>query len=150
MRRLALLFVLACSPSQPPAPPPLASASASASANIRDASAGDASVSPRERALVAALKRDHAAIAACHRDSKHATGEMVVRVTIGVNGKVEATSVEQPSTVPRALEDCIVGRVRAARVEIAPVTIPLPFRFRTSPYDGPSVVYGNGPFEPGD
>jgi hypothetical protein len=161
---LVLVLVLACTPEPPPSAPISASPAPSASPSVPDAGASapvpvpdagprDAApdASPEEQAIVAALKSDHAALVACHRASKHVTGDMTVRVTIGVNGKVEATSIaaQPPSTVPRALEDCIVSRVRMVRVEITPVTIPVPFHFRKNEYDGPRVFYGSGPFDPG-
>jgi hypothetical protein len=174
-----VLVVAACTPAPPPpapivvvaAPPPApASASASSVASVSSSASASASASaspsasataPRrpsvhhgnpsrdERAFAAALRKDRAALLACQRASKNATGEMVVRVVMGVNGKVEATSVEPPSTLPGSLEDCVVGRIRAVRVEIAPTTLSLPLEFTKNEYDGPTVFIGTGSYDPG-
>ena len=164
MRTLFALLLIGCAqPSSPPptAPPPPTPdptpyanptpppASAPASASASAFAPPDAGVSPAEAALVSALKKDHASVTACHRAAKNARGKMTLRVVIGVNGKIEATSIAENPTVPMSLAQCVEARVRALRVEVSPTTVELPFHFGANAYDGPIVHYGNGPFDPG-
>lgn len=142
---LVLGLVLGCAPTPSPSP----SATPAASAAPDAATNAEKKASPAEQAVVVALKKADKELDACHRASKNAVGDMTIRVVIGVNGKVEATAIEPNPTVPPALVSCIEKHVRALRVEISPVTVPIPFHFRTSPYDGPTIRYGSGPFDPG-
>lgn len=159
-RRLLLLVACAAcastppAPSEvvPPAPTPVASSSSSSplAASPSDAGGGiDAGASSAERAVVAALERARADLVRCHRESKNATGELTLRITLGVNGKVEATSNPEPPTVPAKLAKCVEARVRSVQVDITPTTVTIPFRFKANAYDGPMILIGNGPFDPG-
>lgn len=163
-RRLLLLVACAAcastppAPSEvvPPAPTPVASSSSSSplAASTPDAGDGidagaDAGASSDERAVVAALERARADLVRCHRESKNATGELTLRITLGVNGKVEATSNPEPPTVPAKLAKCVEARVRSVQVDITPTSVTIPFRFKANAYDGPMILIGNGPFDPG-
>lgn len=99
--------------------------------------------------LIEALERRRAALARCHRDVGGANGELTFRVVIGVGGRVEAIAIAEPSNVPAKLTRCVEPHVRGLAVGAAPATASVTLHFRVSPYDGPTVLVGDGPFDPG-
>lgn len=151
----AAAAAVGCAPAAPPRPSPWSTPEPMGKPSLEPeprpaASLADAGTtpprgpSPEEKAIVAALDKEHAALAACHEASKHAEGDMTIRVTIGVNGKVEATALEsEGASVPPALMECIEKHVRTLRVEARPVTLPIRFRFHSNAFDGHLIQYGS-------